>query len=491
MIKEENDQNTNNLNENNKNKNGDHNGNENSPKDKDHTNGNTKGNNKINGENHFHDSDEICDMKHRVLSAVSSIPVDGYEMDHKAMTIVDWTSGVKQMHKKAEFQDKEAYDKNKLLDRQRRRKERNDLRLKYAGHHQVGFQVMIDQLKKEELEDKEGYDMNSRAYSSKIVMTSNIKQLELFKQKLKQVENIPIPQTDRGDAQVEMKLEIHGPIETKDHLAITEGHDEHAAHDDKNFGLGDKPWHTYSPTEIMFELVSSSEGLSSQEQAKRLEEYGLNRITPVAQLHWFLKFLLNLIGGFQIFLWLGGILCMIAYGINIEKDDYQTLVLGILCFVVVIGTAVFTSYQEAKSDDVMDSLRALTPSEVYCLRDNTLQKVLVETLVPGDIVHVKSGEKVPADLRVLSNIDLKVNNSSLTGENIDIKLSVEPNSETLYDAHNIARMGANFTCGNGVCIVFATGDNTFFGSIAKSTTEIKRPDSCLKKELKRFIISKI
>jgi sodium/potassium-transporting ATPase subunit alpha len=138
----------------------------------------------------------------------------------------------------------------------------------------------------------------------------------------------------------------------------------------------------------------------------------------------------------------------------------------------------------------MAALRALTPDEVYCLRNNELQVVLAETLVPGDIVHIKAGEKVPADLRVLSSIDLKVNNASLTGENVDIKLTVDANSETLYEAKNIARMGCNFTCGNGVCIVFATGDTTFFGSIAKSTTTIKRPESCLTKELKRLVYSK-
>lgn len=97
------------------------------------------------------------------------------------------------------------------------------------------------------------------------------------------------------------------------------------------------------------------------------------------------------------------------------------------------------------------------------------------SLVPGDIVHVTSGEKVPADVRVLTSSDLKVNNSSLTGENVDIKLGPKANADTLYEAKNIARMGCNFTSGKATCVVFATGDNTFFGNIANSTLTIKRP----------------
>jgi sodium/potassium-transporting ATPase subunit alpha len=113
--------------------------------------------------------------------------------------------------------------------------------------------------------------------------------------------------------------------------------------------------------------------------------------------------------------------------------------------------------------------------------------VAAESLVPGDVVKVVGGEKVPADLRILSSSDLKVNNASLTGENIDIKLGAYANHTEFYEAKNIARCGCSFTSGSGIGIVFATGDNTFFGSIAKSTTAIKRPLSLLTHEIHRLI----
>lgn len=135
----------------------------------------------------------------------------------------------------------------------------------------------------------------------------------------------------------------------------------------------------------------------------------------------------------------------------------------------------------------MAALRALSPASVFVFRDGELQSVETRSLVPGDVVKVTGGEKVPADLRVITSSDLKVNNASLTGENVDIKIGPDANHKDLYEAKNVARSGCNFTCGNGHCVVFSTGDNTFFGQIAKSTTQIGRPDTLLKHELHRFI----
>ena len=255
------------------------------------------------------------------------------------------------------------------------------------------------------------------------------------------------------------------------------------------FGLGSKPWHLYTSKEVLDELQTTLQGLSPEENERRLLEYGFNRITPPKSTHWLVKLLKNMIGGFQIFLWAGFFLCLVVYFLTISssKPDYQTLALGLLCMAVVVFSAFFQFYQEGKSDQVMAALKALTPQKVFVLRNNSLQEVEAESLVPGDICSVKQGEKVPADLRVLSGSDLKVNNASLTGENIDIKLGPDPLSDTLYEAKNIARSGCNFTCGHGICVVFGTGDNTFFGSIAKSTTSIKRPPSCLTKEIHRLV----
>ena len=254
----------------------------------------------------------------------------------------------------------------------------------------------------------------------------------------------------------------------------------------RDFGLGSTEWHTLSQAELFTELKTRIEGLTTAEATEALKVWGPNRITPPKVTHWFVKFLWTLVGGFQSMLWFGSVLCFVVYGIS-NGTDVQTLALAIVLIVVIFVTCIFQAYQEGKSDKVMEALKKLAPSTVFCYRDGDLKEMPAEDLVPGDIVKVTGGEKVPADLRVLSSSDLKVNNASLTGENVDIKLGFEANHADLYEAKNVARSGCNFTSGTAVCIVFSTGDRTFFGAIAKSTTSIKRPDSLLTHEIHRLI----
>lgn len=254
----------------------------------------------------------------------------------------------------------------------------------------------------------------------------------------------------------------------------------------KDFGLGDKEWHLFEIDVLFKDLGTSIEGLSEVEAAKRLQQYGPNLITPPKTMHWLVKFVMNLLGGFQMMLWIGAVLCFVVYGIT-KAEDVQALALAIVLMVVAFATTVFQSIQEGKADKVMEELKKLAPSVVYAYRDGQLKSVNASTLVPGDIVKVTGGDKVPADVRVLSSADLKVNNASLTGENIDIKLGSVANHIELYEAKNIARSGCNFTSGTGVCVVFGTGDNTFFGAIAGATTASPRPETLMKHEIHRLI----
>lgn len=252
------------------------------------------------------------------------------------------------------------------------------------------------------------------------------------------------------------------------------------------YGLGEEPWHLMDEKEALGYLKTSLSGLSETDAAERLKKYGLNAITPPPTTPFILKVIFCLLGGFQLMMWFGATLCFIVFGLS-KGEDFQTLVLAIVLILVVLVTTSFQMFQEGKSDKVMAALKALSPSQVYVYRGGDLKLLPAVQLVPGDIVKVTGGEKVPADVKVLSSADLKVNNASLTGENVDIKLGVEANHEQLYEAKNIARSGCNFTNGTGVGMVFATGDATFFGCIAKSTVQIHRPDTLMKKEIHRLI----
>lgn len=249
----------------------------------------------------------------------------------------------------------------------------------------------------------------------------------------------------------------------------------------------EKPWHLYEHEELFNELgIKDQNGLNSEEVQARILKYGKNLITPPPTTHWLIKILLLLCGGFQLMMIGGGILCFVVYVIS-SGDDVQSLALGVVLITVVLVSAAFQYFQEGKADRMMESLRELTADKVFAFRDGQLKHVLAEELVPGDVVQVNSGEKVPADLRILSATDLKINNAPLTGENVDIKLGTQANHEVMYEAKNIARSGCNFTSGNAVCVVFATGDNTFFGHIAKSATATDHPDSLMKHQIRRLI----
>lgn len=248
----------------------------------------------------------------------------------------------------------------------------------------------------------------------------------------------------------------------------------------------DEQWHIMDIFELFSNLKSCEGGLTSEEANASLAKHGLNQITPPKQSSVLIKFLISLVSGFQLMMNVGAVLCFIVYGIS-EGTDVQTLALGIILILVVLITSFFQIYQEGKADKIMQELRNLTADQVWVYRDNNLIQIPSESLAVGDIVQVKSGEKVPADIRILTAIDLKVNNAALTGENIDIKLGSLPNHEQLYEAKNIARSGCSFTSGHGTAIVFATGDNTFFGKIAKSMIEVERPETLMKQEIERLI----
>lgn len=279
----------------------------------------------------------------------------------------------------------------------------------------------------------------------------------------------------------------HGAIRTASGLrgstTVKQGDDALKAKEAELAAMSE-PWHALPEQEALDKLKTSRNGIKKDELQARILEYGRNELTPAEKMHPLVKFLLSMVQGFQLMMNLGALLCFIVYGI---QPDAQTMALAIMLIVVCWLTSAFQTYQEGKADNIMEELKALTADSVWVVRDGELFEEQAKNLVPGDIVQVKAGEKVPADIRVLEATDLKVNNASLTGENVDIKLSKEPHHSELYEAKNIARSGCNFTCGHGIGLVFATGDKTFLGFIAKLTQEKETPDTLMAREIHRMV----
>ena len=149
------------------------------------------------------------------------------------------------------------------------------------------------------------------------------------------------------------------------------------------------------------------------------ERDGPNRLTPPPQTPEWVKFCQNLFGGFALLLWLGAILCFLAYGIQastFEEPPDDNLYLGIVLTAVVLVTGIFSYYQESKSSKIMESFANMVPQYALALREGDKVSVKAEELVLGDVIEVKFGDRIPADIRVVESKGFKVDNSSLTGE---------------------------------------------------------------------------
>lgn len=252
------------------------------------------------------------------------------------------------------------------------------------------------------------------------------------------------------------------------------------------------PWHSISMESMCEKLETRVGGLTSEEAAAALAKWGPNALEKPKQRWLITKFTLNCLSPFALMLELAALLCFIIVGVETAgpdgKLDGQTLALAICLVVVTWLTAAFQTMMEHKADGLMEALKALTADHAFAYRDGELKKIPAIDLVPGDVVKVTAGEKVPADMRILQSTGLKVNNSSLTGEPIDISLGPNPVRESIFEALNIARSGCSFTMGSGEGMIFSTGPRTFFGEIARSAVQAKRPDTLMRQEIKRLVL---
>jgi len=252
--------------------------------------------------------------------------------------------------------------------------------------------------------------------------------------------------------------------------------------------------HIKDTAQILSEFETSLEnGLSTDQVNKLRTQYGYNELTPPPSLPWYIKLLLSIFGGFfNQLLWVGSILCFVAYIVAApEEKDISYLYLGIVLAVVVTLTGVFGYYQEAKSDDIMEGFKNLAPEDVEVVRDGKLSKIEPRLLVPGDIVGIELGMKLPADVRVLEcSKDMEVDNASLTGEaEPQARKKVKEDDKTMLpiESRNIAFFGTNILKGKGRALVFKTGDNTLMGSIAAMAADTGAVETPIAREIHDFV----
>merc|ERR1719410_385792 len=189
-------------------------------------------------------------------------------------------------------------------------------------------------------------------------------------------------------------------------------------------------------------------------------------------------------------LWIGAILCFAAYSIQasaFEEPPDDNLYLGIVLSAVVTVTGIFSYYQESKSDKIMESFKNLVPQYALVRRGGEKVNIKAEELTLGDVVEIKFGDRIPADVRVVDAKAFKVDNSSLTGESEPQSRGPEMTHENPLETKNLAFFSTNAVEGTCVGIVVHIGDNTVMGRIAGLASGLSTGETPIAKEIAHFI----
>ncbi len=248
---------------------------------------------------------------------------------------------------------------------------------------------------------------------------------------------------------------------------------------------------TKSSKEVLQELNSNVEqGLSSQEAGERLVKYGFNKLPEKKKTPLFLVFL-SQFNDPMIFILLAAALLSVAISIfntvkNHEPFDFAdpVIIMGVCVLNAIIGTV-----QENKAEKSLEALKKMSSPTCVVRRDGKLVELKAEELVPGDIVILEEGRTVPADLRLIEAINLKTDESSLTGESLPVEKDaniVFSDEVGVGDRVNMVYMSTPVVYGRGEGIVVLTGGQTETGKIAKLLSEGEDDTTPLQKQLAKL-----
>uniref|UniRef100_A0A2K5X6B8 Sodium/potassium-transporting ATPase subunit alpha n=1 Tax=Macaca fascicularis TaxID=9541 RepID=A0A2K5X6B8_MACFA len=192
----------------------------------------------------------------------------------------------------------------------------------------------------------------------------------------------------------------------------------------------------------------------------------------------------------QCLMWVAAAICLIAFAIQASEGDLTTddnLYLAIALIAVVVVTGCFGYYQEFKSTNIIASFKNLVPQQATVIRDGDKFQINADQLVVGDLVEMKGGDRVPADIRILAAQGCKVDNSSLTGESEPQTRSPECTHESPLETRNIAFFSTMCLEGTAQGLVVNTGDRTIIGRIASLASGVENEKTPIAIEIEHFV----
>ncbi|OCT71101.1 hypothetical protein XELAEV_18038010mg [Xenopus laevis] len=236
--------------------------------------------------------------------------------------------------------------------------------------------------------------------------------------------------------------------------------------------------------------TSVSKGLKSAFAAEVILRDGPNELKPPKGTPEYIKFARQLAGGLQCLMWVAAVICLIAFGIEESQGDLTSadnLYLAITLIAVVVVTGCFGYYQEFKSTNIIASFKNLVPQQATVVRDGDKFQINANQLVVGDLVEIKGGDRVPADIRIITSQGCKVDNSSLTGESEPQTRSPEYTHESPLETRNIAFFSTMCLEGTATGIIINTGDRTIIGRIATLASGVGNEKTPIAIEIEHFV----
>lgn len=238
------------------------------------------------------------------------------------------------------------------------------------------------------------------------------------------------------------------------------------------------PWHSIETDNVFKKISSSVEGLSQQLSQQRLQEFGPNRIRPAKTKGPLARFLAQF-HNVLIYVLLGAGVVTALLGHWVDS--------GVILGVVIIN-AIIGFIQEGKAEKALDAIRNMLSHQAMVKRDGKFINLPAEQLVPGDIVSLQSGDKVPADLRLFKLRELRIDEAMLTGESVPVEKAINAVAEkaTIGDRKCLAYSGTLVTYGQGLGVVVATGDATEIGRISGMLREVQMLTTPLLRQMASF-----
>lgn len=238
------------------------------------------------------------------------------------------------------------------------------------------------------------------------------------------------------------------------------------------------PWHSHSPQHALAAFQTDSSGLSQEAAEYRLGRYGPNRLNSPRQRGVFIRFMLQF-HNVLIYVLLAAALVTALLGHWIDTG----VILGVVIINAIIGVA-----QEGKAEEALNAIRRILSLDATVLRDGKRKQIPAEEVVPGDIVLLQSGDKVPADLRLLNSKNLRIEEAALTGESVatEKSLAAVASQSAIGDRCCMAYSSTLIVYGQGMGVVVATGNQTEIGRINRMLAQIDTLTTPLFRQLAVF-----